>query len=263
MGKDLLRPERTIGLPECATPWEKTWTNELIFLGRKVIQTGLCNVLESMEAAIKMSDPLGRSPNGAGPLAGDALAAIKQAAVREEEARLMSAIAQSHDRAAFTEIFGRYAPKIKSFALRLGADRAASDEVLQEVMIAVWRRAETFDPQKASVATWIFTIARNKRYDLIRRAQRPVPDPADPAFEPEAILPQDEVFDMARRQQSVRAAVSALPVEQAKLVRLSFFEGKTHRSIADELELPLGTVKSRVRLALAKLRKAMEDKSGS
>ena len=90
-----------------------------------------------------------------------------------------------------------------------------------------------------------------------------MPDPADPAFEPEAILPQDEILDMARRQENVRAAVSALPVEQAKLVRLSFFEGKTHRSIADELELPLGTVKSRVRLALAKLRKAMEDKSGA
>jgi RNA polymerase sigma-70 factor (ECF subfamily) len=208
-----------------------------------------------------MPDPSNEVPNFRQPLANIATADIEQSALKDEEASLISAIAQSRDRAAFTELFGRYAPKVKSFALHLGADSAAAEEVVQEVMIAVWRRAETFNSAKASVSTWIFTIARNKRYDHFRRAQRPIPDPNDPAFVPQGTLPQDEIIDVARLQKTVRSAVAALPAEQAELVRLSFFEGKAHRAIADELELPLGTVKSRVRLALSKLRKAMEGKN--
>ena len=212
-----------------------------------------------MESNSAMSDLPDREPNFRQPLIDATEIYVEQNALRDEEALLMTAIARSHDRDAFTEIFGRYAPKVKAFALRLGADSAAAEEVVQEVMIAVWRRAETFNPAKASVSTWIFTIARNKRYDHFRRAQRPMPDPNDPAFVPPDVMPQDENIDAARLQESVRSAVAALPTEQAELVRLSFFEGKAHRAIADELELPLGTVKSRVRLALSKLRKAMEN----
>ena len=208
-----------------------------------------------------MSDPSDQGPDGMVPLLGGqrpTTVSSDRAVEMGLEARLMRAVAQNQDRVAFAELYERYAPKIKSFVLRLGADGMTADEVVQESMIAVWRRAETFDKEKASVSTWLFTIARNKRYDLIRRSQRPIPDPADPAFEIQGEIPQDEKVDMSRRQDRVRAAIAVLPAEQAELVRLSFFEGKAHSTIADELDLPLGTVKSRVRLALGKLRKVME-----
>ena len=177
-----------------------------------------------------MSDSSDWLPNIRQPSADATAADVEQNDLKDEEAHLISAVAQSHDREAFTKLFGRYAPKVKAFALRLGADSSAAEEVVQEVMIAVWRRAETFNPAKASVSTWIFTIARNKRYDHCRRAQRPMPDPNDPAFVTKDASTQDENIDSARLHNTVRSAVAALP---------------------------LGTVKSRIRLALSKLRKAM------
>jgi RNA polymerase sigma-70 factor (ECF subfamily) len=125
-------------------------------------------------------------------------------------------------------------------------------------MLTVWRRAEQFDRSKAAASTWLFTIARNRRIDTLRRARRPEIDPEDPVLVREPDDPADRVVEVAQRRKSLHAAVAQLPEEQTKLLRLAYFEDKSHSVIADELSLPLGTVKSRLRLAMGKLRVALE-----
>jgi RNA polymerase sigma-70 factor (ECF subfamily) len=140
--------------------------------------------------------------------------------------------------------------------LRLGASNASAEELAQETLLAVWRKAALFDPARAGASTWIFTIARNLRIDAIRR-ERPVPadDPSDAAPEAGA----DAGVMAAEREQRVREAMKALPPEQAQIVELSFFSEEPHSAIAERLGLPLGTVKSRLRLAMGRLRALLED----
>lgn len=170
---------------------------------------------------------------------------------------LLARVARDHDRAAFAELFRHFAPRLKSYLMRLGADPGSAEEVVQEVMVTVWRRAESFDPALASAATWIFTIARNRRIDILRREKRPEIDPDDPALVPDAPEPADRLIQAGQDTRKLREAMRALPAEQAELLRMAYFEDKPHSAIAAESGLPLGTVKSRLRLALARLRKAM------
>ena len=123
----------------------------------------------------------------------------------------------------------------------------------------VWRKAQSFDPSQAAVSTWIFRIARNKQIDAIRREKRPEVDWTDPALQPEQPEEADKGIETSQREERIRAALSELPEEQAEMVRLAFFEDKAHSAIADATGLPLGTVKSRLRLALAKLRAQLEE----
>ncbi len=162
------------------------------------------------------------------------------------------------DRAAFATLFGRYAGKVKGFLARGGAPSAEADEAAQEVMLAIWRKAATFDPAKAGAATWIYAIARNRRVDMARR-RRPAPDPDDPQFRPDPAPPADSAAAAADRDRLVRAALSALSAEQRDVVRLAFYDGLSHAEAAEALALPLGTVKSRLRLAMARLRGALGD----
>ena len=120
-------------------------------------------------------------------------------------------------------------------------------------MATIWRKAEQFDPGKASASTWIFTIARNKRIDRIRRERRPEPDPNDPSFAPSPTVPPDREVSALQDAVAVRHALGELSDEQREVVMLSFYEDASHSVIADRLKLPLGTVKSRLRLALKKL----------
>ena len=134
---------------------------------------------------------------------------------------------------------------------------------MQEVMLLVWRRAETYDPAQASASTWVFTIARNKRIDALRREHRPEIDPDDPALVP-ALVPErpdsaDRRVELRESTSRLRAALKELPAEQAELLRLAYFEDKPHSAISAERGLPLGTVKSRLRLAVERLRKALRD----
>ena len=168
-------------------------------------------------------------------------------------AGLVARIAQG-DRAAFARVFGFYAPRVKGYLLRLGLEGAQAEEVSQEVMIAVWRKAQSFDPRQASVATWIFRIARNRRIDVFRREHKGALDPADPMFQPAAEVAPDAAFEAAGRDAQVRAAMAELPDDQRVLVREAFYEDLSHSQIADKTGLPLGTVKSRLRLAFAKLK---------
>lgn len=171
---------------------------------------------------------------------------------------LISAVAERRDRKAFIGLFERFAPRIKAYLMRQGADPATAEDLAQDVMLTVWRRAEQFDRRKASVSTWIFTIARNRRIDVLRRTRRPEIDPDDPLLVREPETAPDSHVESLQSNARLHAAVAKLPTEQQKLLRLVYFEDKSHSVIAAELSLPLGTVKSRLRLAMAKLRAALE-----
>jgi len=173
-------------------------------------------------------------------------------------AELVERIASHADRAAFTRVFAYYAPRVKSYLMRLGLAPTESEEVCQEVMVAVWRKAASFDRRQASVATWIFRIARNRRIDAFRREQRSGLDVHDPAFQPEAEAAPDAATETAQREAQLRVAMAELPPEQRDLVRVAFYEDLSHSQVAERTGLPLGTVKSRLRLAFTKLRLRLE-----
>ncbi len=181
----------------------------------------------------------------------------------EEQARVadLLAVARHRDRQAFGRLFDYYAPRVKAYLRRLGADPQQAEELAQEVMLTVWRRASRYDPRRATPGTWIFRIARNRRIDALRRERRP-PEGEEAEVEAEAggegtELPDDaleaasEALLLERR---LREAIARLPPEQAEILRLYYLEERPQGEIADTLGLPLGTVKSRLRLALAKLR---------
>jgi RNA polymerase sigma-70 factor (ECF subfamily) len=174
-------------------------------------------------------------------------------------ARLIEAVAAERDRQAFTALFDYFAPRIKAVLMRANTPPAAAEELAQEAMLTVWRKAALFDRTRAGASAWIFTIARNLRIDVARREQRGKVldlESSESLYPP----PQpDEEFDASEREQRVRSALTHLTDEQIKVVRLSFFEGKAHGDIARELELPLGTVKSRIRLAMNRLRDLLGD----
>ena len=174
-------------------------------------------------------------------------------------ADLVEAVAANADRAAFTRLFAYYGPRVKGYLLRLGLDSAQSEELTQDVMVAVWRKAASFDRRQASVSTWIFRIARNRRIDVFRQERRASLDAHDPAFQPAPETAPDEAAQAAEREIRVRRAMEDLPPEQRELVREAFYEDRSHREIAERTGVPLGTVKSRLRLAMAKLKLQLDD----
>lgn len=162
------------------------------------------------------------------------------------------------DRAAFSRLFAHFAPRIKSYLKRLAADDAAAEDMAQEVMLTIWRKAGQFDPRQASASTWIFRIARNRRIDAARRAAKPALDPDEPLLRPSAETAPDDATHAAEREARVRDALATLPEAQVALLRLAFFDGLSHTEIAERENLPLGTVKSRMRLAFDKLRGGLD-----
>jgi RNA polymerase sigma-70 factor (ECF subfamily) len=174
-------------------------------------------------------------------------------------ARLIEAIAVERDREAFTTLFDYFAPRIKAVLIRSNTPPAVAEELAQDAMLSVWCKAAQFDRTRAGASAWIFTIARNLRIDVARREQRgKVLDLESSEFLEPPPQP-DEELDADEREQRVRTALTLLTDDQIKVVRLSFFEGKAHGDIARELKLPLGTVKSRIRLAMNRLRDLLGD----
>lgn len=159
------------------------------------------------------------------------------------------------DETAFADLFSHFAPRVKAFLMKSGADAALAEEYTQEVMAALWLKAHQFDPTRASVATWVFTIARNRRIDALRKQRRP--EPQDLAWGPEAEPDQAEVLTMQQESKKLEIALQALPGAQRELIERSYFGELSHSEIAAETGLPLGTIKSRIRLALERLRHAM------
>lgn len=164
------------------------------------------------------------------------------------------------DRAAFAQLFSSYAPRVKSYLLRLGAHGALAEDMAQDALLSVWRRAASYDPQKAGASTWIFVIARNCWIDKLRRERVELAYRSS-LYDGEDSAPEDgpdRELESGEDQGRVRAALEVLSEDQKAVVRLSFFEDRPHSEIADALALPLGTVKSRLRLAMAKLRAQLE-----
>jgi RNA polymerase sigma-70 factor (ECF subfamily) len=172
---------------------------------------------------------------------------------------LIAAIARSGDREAFAELFDMFAPRVKGFLIKGGASAELAEEVAQETLLTVWRKAAQFDPHKASAATWIVTIARNLRIDIARREKRSALREVYEIIDAEGPEQPDAALSGVQREHRVREAMTQLSREQYRVVELAFIEGCSHQDVADRLSIPLGTVKSRLRLALSHLRAKLED----
>jgi RNA polymerase sigma-70 factor (ECF subfamily) len=173
---------------------------------------------------------------------------------------LLSRIATDRSDEAFRSLFEEYSPRIRNFMLQQGADPSLAEELAQETLLTVWRKAALYSADKGSATTWIYTIARNLRTDHIRqrRVWQEVPE-EEASFVPADDAPADAIVDERQRHARVRDVLRQLPAEQVEVVRLAFMEGLAHGEIAERLSLPLGTVKSRIRLAYQKLRASLED----
>ena len=172
------------------------------------------------------------------------------------DADLIRRIAEA-DKPAFAEFFTRYAGRVRGFLLKMGARHSDADEMSQEVMVTVWRKAAVFDPERARVSTWLFTIARNRWIDRLRRRARPEPDPHDPMFHPEPEPDGVNRLSAIEREERVREAVAGLNEAQREVLIAAFFRGLSQSEIAEALNLPIGTVKSRTRLAFTRLREVL------
>lgn len=178
---------------------------------------------------------------------------------RDSEADiLLSTLVKTSDRQDFIALFNYYAPKIKAYMARAGFTQEEADELAQETMLSIWRAHTKYDTSQASANTWVFTIARNKRIDALRKKIKPAPD----SYELEMMMSQPENPEETSNRNEVATHITAilkkLPPEQSKLITLSYYQNMTHAEIAEQENLPLGTVKSRLRLALGKLKDAIE-----
>ncbi len=174
-------------------------------------------------------------------------------------AGLIDAVARTRDRGAFVQLYQQFAPRVKALMLRMGASPEHADEIAQECLLSVWRKAHLFDPQGASASGWIFRIARNLHIDALRRARRAEAVPEDTEVASPEVERPDSLVAAAQIGARVRAAVARLTPEQLTVITLSFLESRPHAEIADTLQLPLGTVKSRIRLAVKRLRELLDE----
>jgi RNA polymerase sigma-70 factor (ECF subfamily) len=168
----------------------------------------------------------------------------------------MIAIRDRQDTEAFAQLFQYFAPRVKAFLIKSGASETLAEDCAQDVMTTIWRKAHLFDPARATVATWIFTIARNRKIDHIRKQKRPEPEdlPWGPEPEPDA----EDVMALQQESKKLREALIQLPEKQRILVERCYFGDLSHNEIAAETGLPLGTIKSRIRLGLERLRREMD-----
>lgn len=173
---------------------------------------------------------------------------------------LLIRVRDRQDRAAFAELFRHFAPRVKGFLMKSGASAQLAEECAQDVMATLWQKAHLFDPARASVATWVFTIARNRRIDALRKARRP--EPEDLPWGPEPEPDQAEVYEAQQETTRLGDAVALLPEKQRVLIERAFWGEMSHSEIASETGLPLGTIKSRIRLAMERLRQHMDEGEG-
>ncbi|MGV8856132.1 MAG: sigma-70 family RNA polymerase sigma factor [Devosia sp.] len=177
----------------------------------------------------------------------------------DDPTALLLRVAQSRDKSALALLFSHFGPRIKSMMLKLGANDALAEDLVQETFVSVWRKAALFSSQRGAASTWIFTIARNLRIDQLRRqSNKPYEDLeklelASDAPLGSALIEQNQVIER------VTKALKSLPAEQQDVVRLSFIHDMPHAQIAESIGVPLGTVKSRLRLAYGRLRPLLED----
>jgi RNA polymerase sigma factor (sigma-70 family) len=175
--------------------------------------------------------------------------------IETDWAALLLQVRDHQDKAAFAALFRHFAPRVKSFLMKSGATEALAEECAQDVMATLWQKSHLFDPARASVATWVFTIARNRRIDALRKARRP--EPEDLPWGPEPEPDQDDALVMQEETKRLGEALAQLPQKQRALIQKAYYGDLSHSEIAAETGLPLGTIKSRIRLALDRLRQQM------
>ncbi len=199
---------------------------------------------------MQKNDAEGGDVNAAAITQQETAAEERRKQVRDEWSACLTALAETRDRTEFSRLFGYFAPRVKAYILRLGMPDATADEVTQEAMLLVWRKAHLFNAAKASASTWIFTLARNQSIDRMRRDKMPL-------YELPEEEPDPDHRDMGEHsviEDRMKEAIATLPEGQAQVLHLSYYEGKSHSEIADQLGIPLGSVKSRLRLAFSKLK---------
>ncbi len=215
----------------------------------------------TMDIAFESRGGIGGSQRYVGPITSlsqrgqDRVSAIGDAK-NEQWVALVSRVREDKDRRAFAELFTHFAPRVKSFLMKSGANEALAEECTQEVMATLWTKSHMFDPSRASVSTWVFTIARNRKIDALRRQRRPEPEelPWGPQAEPD----QADQLALQQETEKLAKAIADLPAKQRELIERAYFGDLSHSEIADVTGLPLGTIKSRIRLALDRLRHAMK-----
>lgn len=178
--------------------------------------------------------------------------------LHKQFAVLAARVADNRDKAAFAELFDYFAPRLRAYLRRLNLSESGAEDITQEVMIVLWHKAHMFDPAKSSLGTWLFRVARNRRIDAARRDKSGLLDPDEPMLQPSGVEAADEQINAESRDERVRLAMKDLPEEQLELVRMAFFLGLSHSQISEKTGLPLGTVKSRIRLAFGRLRGVLQ-----
>ncbi len=173
-------------------------------------------------------------------------------------AHLLGLVAENRDKSAFAALFEHFGPRIKGFMMRKGADSELAEDLAQDTMITVWRKAHMYTLDKGSVSTWIFTIARNRRIDWARRLKGVQFSDITELEQPSDDVGADEVVLASQESETVKAAVEKLPADQKQVISMAFMEDMTQQEISQNLGVPLGTVKSRMRLAYQKLSKSLE-----
>jgi RNA polymerase sigma factor (sigma-70 family) len=169
---------------------------------------------------------------------------------------LLVSVGRRQDGAAFEELFRHYAPRVKAYLMRTGLSAAMAEDCMQDVMVTLWRKAHLYDPARAGASTWLYSIARNRKFDLIRRAGRA--EPEDLPWGPEPEPAPADALAMAQETDRLAEAIADLPAKQRDLVERAYFGDATHVEIAAATGLPLGTIKSRIRLGIDRLRHAMQ-----
>lgn len=169
-----------------------------------------------------------------------------------EQTQWMLAVRDHRDRSAFGALFDHFAPRLKAFLLRTGIGAAQAEEIVQEVMLLVWRKADQFDPHRAQVSAWIYQIARNRHIDLVRKEKRPLPEDVveEPGAEPDAT----QILAIEQEADLLRSALAKLKPDQREAIEKAYLGELSHQQISDQTGLPLGTIKSRIRLGLERLR---------
>lgn len=164
----------------------------------------------------------------------------------------MLAVRDTRDRDAFGALFDHFAPRLKGFIMRTGSSAHNAEEIVQDVMLTVWRKAHMFDPHRAQVSAWVYQIARNRQIDIARKYNRPIPDELaeDPGSEPDA----SQILAVEQETGKLKQALSTLKPEQREIIEKAYLGELTHQEISDQTGLPLGTIKSRIRLGLDRLR---------
>jgi RNA polymerase sigma-70 factor, ECF subfamily len=180
-------------------------------------------------------------------------------AAYSEQTVWMLAIRDQRDKAAFAMLFDHYAARLKGFVMRAGAPKAQAEDIVQEVMLTVWRKAHLFDPERAQVSSWIYQIARNRQIDVIRKEARPVPEALANDDESDDEPDAGQVIALEQESDKLRQALAKLAPAQREMIERAYLGELTHTEIREATGLPLGTIKSRIRLGLERLRHELKD----